>query len=42
MAGIEIVQDADIFAYKQGLWVITQRGDSVEISNDKDFKPKTW
>ncbi len=42
VAGIEIVQAADVFAYKQGLWVITQAGDTVVIKNDEQFQPKTW
>jgi len=42
VAGIEIVQNADVFAYKHGLFVITQSGDSVAILNDEQFKPVTW
>lgn len=42
VAGIEVVQAAEVFAEKQGLWVIAQRGDTVIIQNDGQFKPKTW
>jgi len=37
-----ISEDADQFAYKQGLFVIAQSGDSVMILNEKNFKPKEW
>lgn len=42
VAGIEIDEGADRYAYKQGLFVIRQSGDAVEIDNDDDFKPVTW
>ncbi len=42
VAGIVISKGADKFAYKQGLFVIAQSGDSVTILNDKNFKPKEW
>lgn len=42
VAGIEIDEGADCYAYKQGLFVIRQSGDSVIIDNDDAFKPNTW
>jgi len=42
VAGIKTEGEADKFAYRQGLFVIGQSGDTVEILNDKSFKPKTW
>lgn len=37
VAGIEIDEGADRYAYKQGLFVIRQSGDAVAIDNDDDF-----
>ncbi len=42
VAAIEIDGEVDIYAYNQGLFVIQQAGDTVEISNAKDFIPRTW
>lgn len=42
VAAIEIDKDVDTYAYKQGLFVIQQSGDSVAISNTPDFKPRNW
>ncbi|MBF0124937.1 MAG: DUF3782 domain-containing protein, partial [Magnetococcales bacterium] len=42
VAGIAIDAGADQFAINQGLFVIVQSGDSVQIANDKEFKPRTW
>ena len=42
VAAIEIDGEVDIYAYNQGLFVIQQAGDSVEISNTPDFVPRTW
>ncbi|MBF0123756.1 MAG: DUF3782 domain-containing protein [Magnetococcales bacterium] len=42
VAGIAIDAGADQFAINQGLFVIVQSGDSVQIANDKDFKARTW
>ena len=42
VAAIEIVQDVDRYAYRRGLFVIRQCGDSVEIANDSAFKPRAW
>ena len=42
VAAIEIDRDVDTYAYNQGLFVIVQAGDSVQISNDPNFTPRTW
>jgi hypothetical protein len=42
VAGMSIDEDADRYAYKQGLFVIGQSGDSLRIINDKKFKPHSF
>ncbi len=42
VAGMSIDEDADRFAYKQGLFVITQTGENLRIINDKKFKPRSF
>ena len=42
VAGIEINEGIDRYAYRQGLFVIKPSGDGVAIANDEDFKPVTW
>jgi hypothetical protein len=42
VAGIGIESDADRYAYRQGLFVLAQSGDSVVILNDAHFQPKAW
>lgn len=42
VAAIEIDKDVDIYAYNQGLFVIEQSGDSVKISNEANFQPRSW
>jgi hypothetical protein len=42
VAGIVIEGQADWFAYREGLFVIGQVGDTVRILNDPQFQPKTW
>ena len=42
VAGIVIEEQADRFAYRSGLFVISQTGDTVQILNDQAFQPKTW
>jgi hypothetical protein len=42
VAGIEINEGIDRYAYRQGLFVIKPSGDGVAIANDDDFKPTTW
>lgn len=42
VAGIEIDQGVDRYAYKQGLFVIKPSGDTVKIMNDSGFKANCW
>jgi hypothetical protein len=42
VAAIEFVKDIDRYAYRKGLFVIRQCGDSVELANDKSFQPRAW
>ncbi len=42
VAAIEFVQDVDRYAYRKGLFVIRQCGDSVEMANDHSFQPRAW
>lgn len=42
VAGIVIDEDADKFAYRQGLFVIAQSGETVTILNDDTFQPTCW
>ena len=42
VAGINIIEEADKFAYRQGLFIIAQSGETVTILNDTKFQPKIW
>jgi hypothetical protein len=42
VAGMSIDDDADRFAYKQGLFIIGQSGENLRILNDKKFKPRSF
>jgi len=42
VAGIEINEGIDRYAYKKGLFVIKPSGDTVEIVNDEQFQPESW
>jgi hypothetical protein len=42
VAGIGIESGADRYAYRQGLFVLTQSGESVVLLNDSQFQPKAW
>ncbi|MBC1191557.1 DUF3782 domain-containing protein [Microcystis aeruginosa BLCCF108] len=42
VAGIEINEGIDRYAYRKGLFVIKPSGDTVAIINDADFQPNTW
>jgi hypothetical protein len=42
VAGIEINEGIDRYAYRQGLFVIKPSGEGVAIANDEDFQPTTW
>jgi hypothetical protein len=40
VAAIEFLQTVDRYAYRKGLFVIRQCGDSVELANDASFQPR--
>lgn len=42
VAGIVFDEGADRYAYKSGLFVIGQSGETVKILNDKKFVPRAW
>ena len=42
VAGIVIDEGAGRYAYKSGLFVIGQSGETVKIFNDEKFVPRTW
>jgi hypothetical protein len=42
VAGIVIDEGVDRYAYKNGLFVIAQSGDTVQVMNDEKFVPKEW
>ncbi|MCI4625732.1 MAG: hypothetical protein L3V56_07195, partial [Candidatus Magnetoovum sp. WYHC-5] len=42
VAGIVIESGVDRFAYKNGLFVIAQSGDTVKFLNDDKFVPKEF
>ena len=42
VAGIVIDERADRYAYRKGLFVIAESGETVKILNDSKFIPKLW
>ncbi|MEB3309448.1 MAG: DUF3782 domain-containing protein [Snowella sp.] len=42
VAGIEIEEGADKWAYRQGLFVLAQAGETISILNNSTFQPKNW
>ena len=42
VAGMVVPEDTARFAYRQGLFVLAQSGDTVTIRNDEDFQPGVW
>lgn len=42
VAGIEINEGIDRYAYRKGLFVIKPSGDSVVIINDQNFQPLAY
>jgi len=42
VAGMIVENNADRYAYKNGLFVLRQKGNIVEIVNDDKFQPKEW
>ena len=42
VAGIAMDPGADRYAYRQGLFVLAQSGETVAILNDSQFQPRNW
>ncbi len=42
VAAIGVTKEVARYAYRQGLFVIVQSGETVEIANDEAFQPKSW
>lgn len=42
VAGIGVESGTDRYAYRQGLFVLTQSGESIDILNDEGFEPRAW
>jgi hypothetical protein len=42
IAGMVVPKDVGRYAYRQGLFVLVQSGESVVILNDEHFQPKAW
>jgi hypothetical protein len=42
VAGIDIEEGADKYAYRQGLFVLAQTGDTITVLNGEQFQPKNW
>ena len=42
VAAMDIEDGADKYAYRQGLFVLTQSGETVAILNGEQFQPKNW
>lgn len=42
VAGIEVDEGVDRYAYQRGLFVIKQTGDMVLIANDSTYQPTAW
>ena len=42
VAGMRIEEGADRYAYRHGLFVLAQTGDTVKILNDPNIQPKVW
>jgi hypothetical protein len=42
VAGIIIDEGADRYAYRQGLFVLAQSGETIALLNNDEFQPKAW
>ena len=42
VAGVNIVEESDIYAMKRGLYVLAQSGDNITMLNDDTFKAKVF
>jgi hypothetical protein len=42
VAAMVVEQEVANYAYKKGLFVLTQAGENMTILNSTEFKPKSW
>jgi hypothetical protein len=42
VASIVMPDDVARFAYRKGLYVLAQSGDTIQIRNDDRFRPRKW
>jgi hypothetical protein len=42
VAAMAMEEGSDRYAYRQGLFVLAQSGDTIEILNDAKFQPRSW
>ena len=42
VAAVAVPEDVARYAYRQGLYVLAQSGDAVEIRNDGRFAAREW
>lgn len=42
VAGMAVPEEVARYAYRRGLFVLAQSGDSVVILNDDQFQPQAW
>jgi hypothetical protein len=42
VAGVVVPEDVARYAYRQGLYVLAQSGDAVEIRNEGRFAAREW
>lgn len=42
IAGMTILEEADKYAYRHGLFVLKQKGEFVTIAKNNKFRPKEW
>ncbi len=42
VAGMVVPEDTARYAYRQGLFVLAQSGETVMVRNDPDFQPGVW
>ena len=42
VAAMVLPEEVGRYAYRKGLFVLAQSGDSMEIRNDNKFSPRTW
>jgi hypothetical protein len=42
VAAMVVPRDTGRYAYRQGLFVITQSGEDMVLLNDQKFQPRIW